>query len=242
MPTLNKWVADTAEKVFASQFRPVEVTAAEMLDERLKHVRLEGDLSASRYTDGNTIEFRVSDREFRHYTPSFYDREGGVCDVLFYLHGLGPGSDWASKLQVGSTTRLMGPSNKMAVRPEQTCHLLFGDESSMGFVNGFVKSAALKGQRCDVLLELDDAHKHWPELLNIEATVVEKSRELPADAAHRWLQQQTEAQWQALNDTAIYLTGRARSIQRLKQLFKSQGIDKRQVQTVPYWAENKRGL
>ncbi|MEM7017368.1 MAG: siderophore-interacting protein [Pseudomonadota bacterium] len=242
MPTVNKWMADAMEKLFSNQFHPVRVTHTEMLDSQLKCVRFQGDLSGTNYAVGHVIEFRVGDRDFRHYTPALYDEEQGICEVLFYLHGLGPGSDWVEQLKVGTTTNLMGPGGKMVLVAEQTQHVLFGDESSLGLVRGLFKATELNGSHCEAVLELDETHQHWPKQLEMNATVVEKSAQAPAVGMLNWLEQLSSEQWQAFQLATFYLTGRAQSIQGIKKTLKARGIANKQIQTMPYWADNKRGL
>ena len=86
MPKLPKWVANGVEKVFSHLMHPVAVTHTQYLDDQLKLVRFEGDLSKTKFTPGNVIEFRVNDTDFRHYTPSLFNKSAGVCEVIFYLH------------------------------------------------------------------------------------------------------------------------------------------------------------
>ncbi|MEL7162659.1 MAG: oxidoreductase, partial [Bacteroidota bacterium] len=92
MPRLPKWLANSVETILPGQFHPVVATEVEYLTDKLKRVRFEGDLTGTSFVPGQVIEFRVTDNDFRHYTPTYYDRGAGVCEVLFYLHGKGPGS------------------------------------------------------------------------------------------------------------------------------------------------------
>ncbi|MEM6701005.1 MAG: siderophore-interacting protein, partial [Bacteroidota bacterium] len=113
MPTVPKWLANGMEKVFSRMMHPVEVSEIEYLDEKLKRVQFLGDLSKTKFVAGHAIEFRVNDTNFRHYTPSFYDKSKGICEVLFYLHGYGIVSAWAEDLGAGDQMKLMGPGGKM---------------------------------------------------------------------------------------------------------------------------------
>ncbi|MEM7370739.1 MAG: siderophore-interacting protein [Bacteroidota bacterium] len=241
MPTLPIWMANTMEKVFNNQFHPVMVKEVNLLTSGLKLVRFKGDLSKTSFTPGKVIEFRVSDREFRHYTPSFFDKKQGVCEVLFYLHGLGIGSKWAEDLKVGDETKLMGPGGKMALEPAQDKHVLFGDESSLGlFVNVFHHSNTIG--KCLGVLELDQKHQRWPDVLGLEVPVVKKSKEHPATHAVDWLNTWTADQWALCQHTTFYLTGRAKSIQSIRNTLKNKGIKSKQIQSMPYWADHKKGL
>ncbi len=212
MPRMNKWLADRMATVFANQFHSVTVTHTSFPVEGLKRVRFEGNFSGVTYVPGNVIEFRVTDEDFRHYTPAHFDLRNGVCDVLFYLHGHGVGSDWAESLQAGDTTHLMGPGNKMALRDDCSEHVLFGDESSLGFALTMLGAVGGAHQTARCLLELDAAHTSWAADLGIDADIVSK------DGLNDSLAQLDDLA--PGSKAAFYLTGRAKSIQTFKQLLK----------------------
>ncbi|MEM8767203.1 MAG: siderophore-interacting protein [Pseudomonadota bacterium] len=242
MPRLNKWMADGMEKLFQSQFRPVEVSDTTYFYDRLKRVRFQGDLSGASFTPGNVIEFRINDEEFRHYTPADLDVEQGTCEVLFYLHDLGPGSRWAEALAVGASLNLMGPGRKMSFRTDAAEHLLFGDESSLGLALSFARAAATTGTRCRFLLELDDANKTWPDALGLSDATVFTSSSTPGAAASQWVEDLDDQAWHRLSAGAVYLTGQAASIQRLYQRLKKRGLSRQRIQSTPYWSAGKSGL
>ncbi|MEM6842287.1 MAG: siderophore-interacting protein [Bacteroidota bacterium] len=242
MPSLPKWIANGTEVLFRSIMHPVEVSQTEYLDDELKRVRFFGDLDSANYIPGQVVEFRVNDTEFRHYTPAHYDQEQGICDVLFYLHDFGPGSQWADALTSGDTTKLMGPGGKMQFQTKHQHHFIFGDESSLGLC-AMLKSAADEQQReylC--LLELNEAHRHWPELVNLQADVVAKSDQPPAQKAVQMVQDMQGNLWDTWQHAIFYLTGRAQSIQAVRRTLVERGVGSKQIITFPYWADGKTGL
>lgn len=238
MPSLPKWLADGLEKTFASMMHPVTVSQVEAVDQDLRRVTFAGDLSACRYQPGNVIEFRVSERDMRHYTPSRFDAEKGQCEVLFFLHGTAVGTQWVKSLQPGQEFKLMGPGGHLAYQPEARRHLIFGDESALGLACALERAMVTAGQQVSCLFELDAAHAHWPELLGLPATVVPKSSAEPAEASLAAL----DTMLTQPADLAFYLSGRAQSIQRVLRLLRHKGVGRRQIQTEPYWADGKKGL
>ncbi|MEM9985828.1 MAG: siderophore-interacting protein [Bacteroidota bacterium] len=242
MPTLPKWIANGIEKVFSGMMHPVSVTQTEMLAPQLKRVRFEGDLSQSHFIPGQVVEFRISDTEYRHYTPSAYEPSAGACEVLFYLHGLGPGSNWASQLDSGYVTKLMGPGGKMKLRETQTRHLLFGDESSLGFCLQMAEAIKARRQAYFCLLELDRAHQHWPGILGLSTEMVPALAEAPGQNAIKHLSSWLKEAEPAWTQAACYLTGRAASIKLLRKHLIKQGISSPQIQSLPYWAKGKVGI
>lgn len=99
----------------------------------MRLVRLRGEaLRHLPWTAGQEVEFRVDPRAFRHYTPSRYDPERGEMEILFYLHGYGPGSDWVSHLVPEQPIALMGPGHGLNLATESAWHLVIGDETTIG--------------------------------------------------------------------------------------------------------------
>lgn len=232
MPRMNKWLADRMQTLFANQFHPVTVSDIQFPAHGLKRVRFSGDLAGAKYQPGAVIEFRVTDEDFRHYTPASFDAEAGVCDVVFYLHGQGVGSQWVEALSCGDSTYLMGPGVKTAYRTSARRHVVFGDETSLGFAAAIADAAAGDDAQVECLLELDPEHRDWPQTLGLPSTVIVKDQ----------LAQTLTARTLDEGDTAFYLTGRAKSIQVFKRALKEQGVNRKSVQTEPFWSEGKRGI
>lgn len=113
MPSMPKWLGDFSEKVFKNAYRETVVTQTEYYDEKLKRVRYQGeDLKKVDWIPAQEIEFRINDTDYRHYTPSCWNKEKGYVDVIFYLHGRGVGSLWADSLKEGDSVMIIGPGGK----------------------------------------------------------------------------------------------------------------------------------
>lgn len=232
------------ESLFSGMYHPVQVTAVEDLANALRKVRFEGDFSKSKkaFVPGNVIEFRINDTEFRHYTPSLFDTEQGVCDVLFYLHDKGPGSKWVAKLKTGDELKLLGPGGKIKYNAQSSFHIAFGDETSLGSFVCIDSEAKKQGHVFWGIAELEEENISWPRLLNLDVGTVSKNQQWKADGAigelGDWLQQH-----HAHKDSAtFYLTGNAKSILSVKKLLLASGLKNNQIQTEPYWVEGKQGL
>jgi len=242
MPRIPKWLGDTMEVVFNGMIHPVEGSSVEYLSLNLKKIVMAGDLSGTKFTPGNVIEFRVNDHEFRHYTASRFDRQQGVCEMLVYLHGKGEGSRWAESIKAGDRLKMMGPGGKINYRYAHSHHFVFGDETSLGLF-ACLKEAALENDHpLYCLAELEENYSGWPELVHVPAEVVGKSFATPALPATEKISALGGLFWQEWRDAAFYLTGRARSIQAVRKELLSQGVSMKNIQTEPYWAEGKKGL
>jgi NADPH-dependent ferric siderophore reductase len=245
MPKAPKWLGDTIETMFSSHVHPVVVSEVNYIDQRLKKVRFEGDLSRIDFAPGQVVQLRVSDTEYRHYTPSFFDRENGVCEVLFYLHGQGPGSDWADKLKTGQTVKFRGPGGRLKYNRSAKYHFLFGDETSIGLFQCIKEAVDQNRQEYLCVMELEEAFANWPDSARLSAEVVSKSLENPAADAIQILDSVSTPDsvfWEVWKDATFYLAGRAKSIQSFGKKLRELGVSGRQIRTEPYWAEGKAGL
>lgn len=238
MPKIPKWLGDTMETLFSAMIHPVSVEDVVMLDTTLSKVRFRGDFHKARFNPGNVVEFRINETDYRHYTPSVFDSEQGLCEILFYLHAQGPGSAWAEQLQKGDKVNLMGPGGNLKYREEYKYHIIFGDETSLGLVECLKTAINANSQEYLCVLELDDAHRHWPALAGLSADVVSKSAENPAREAIHYLDG-LSAHWK---EAVFYLSGNARSIQALRKALIAQDIKSSQIRTEPYWSPGKKGL
>jgi NADPH-dependent ferric siderophore reductase len=223
MPTLPVFIADLVEPRFST---PVTVLSASMLGPRLKRVRFSSAaLKRVAFRPGQEIEFRVSPREFRHYTPAYFDAANGTLDVVFFLHGLGPGSAWASALQVGSEANLLGPGGGVRVRQEPL--VLCGDETSLGLFESLSRTL-----RAHVVVEEALGAVLSSASVTPLGRVGERGTVLAA-----W------AQTAEVPHAATWvLAGHAGTIQRVRSALIERGIPRATIVSRPYWASGKRGL
>ncbi len=229
--------------VFGHMYHPVEVTDIHYLSNHLKRVRFQGGLSKTKFTPGNVIEFRVTPTDYRHYTPSYFNAGRGVCEVIFYLHGKGAGSQWASQLRVGDKIKLLGPGGKLAYTPSYTRHFVFGDETSLGLMICIHNETHTNDHDFFALTETTLPQDEWLQGSFLQPLVyVPASFEQPAVPAIEYLNG-VGANWrERISETCFYLTGRAKSILSMRKYLLSCGADMKQIKTEPYWAEGKSGL
>lgn len=244
MPRVPKWLGDAIESTFSSSYQSVSVSNVEYIDEQLKRVRFEGDLSVKKeFIAGNVIEFRVNDTDYRHYTPSVFSTKDGYCDVLFYLHGKGPGSQWAEQLKTGDRLKLIGPGAKMSYNKDFRYHVVFGDETSLSLFLCMEQEASQNGHQLLCISELDSDHRNWLIATGVHSgSYIEKNENHELYGAGICLQKWLQKQEKTIADTCFYLTGNARSIQAFRKIIIAMGSNNKQIQTYPYWAEGKKGL
>ncbi len=220
----------------------VHIEQTEYLDKNLKRVRFSGDLSEIDLQTGSALAFRVNNTECRQYTPTFYNKEQGLCDVVFYLHAQGPGSQWAAKLKEGDTAELFTSRGEMRFCQNSTYHFFFGDETSLGFYQQ-LKAAVHENDRDYLcLLELDPEHCHWPHLVGLHADVVNKSARTPGAEAVNILMEMDGTLWNNWQQACFYLSGRARSVQVFYEALLRRGVSPEQIFTQPFWSADKKGM
>ncbi len=226
----------------SGMIHPVRVASTQYLAPQLKLVRLVGDLQRTTFEPGQVIEFRINERDFRHYTPMRYDVRKGICELLFYLHRKGPGSAWAEALQPGDEVRLMGPGGRLKFKPGTGFHFFFGDETGLALFSQLQSVVHARDEEYLCLMELDDPHFSWPGLVDLEAEKVKKSQDAPAQEAIEWLDDLPPFLWNTWQDAHFYLCGRAASIKNFRQGLLRRGVSGKQISSQPYWADQKRGL
>ncbi|MGC4232647.1 MAG: siderophore-interacting protein [Niabella sp.] len=243
MPRMSKWLGDTMDAVFKNMYHPVQVTNTLNLSNGLKKVRFEGDLSKTKFTAGNVVEFRVTPTDYRHYTPSYFNSEKGICEIIFYLHNKGVGSDWANQLQTGDKVKLLGPGGKISYQHSFNSHLVFGDETSLGLMVCMREEARKNKHHFFTIAETAPAHTKWiDDFFPGYARTVESSFSSPASPAIQYLEDEGFAISINIKHTCFYLTGRAKSIQAMRAWLLSKNVSMKQIKTEPYWAEGKKGL
>lgn len=232
MPELPVFLANALEPRFA---RPAVVTDIHVLAPRLRRVRFEGPaLQGVSFRPGQEIEFRVSDRAFRHYTPASFDRDAGHLEVVFFTHGHGPGSTWSRALERGHHVNVLGPGGRFGLR-DARAHVLLGDETTLGLFACLARAA-----RGDLLgaVEVDPDGRDFPQLTDLPLLPVVRTA-ARGDALARWLE---SADLPDRSTTCIYLAGHTGSIVKLRADLRRRGWPRASIRTKPYWADGKRGL
>ncbi len=235
---MPKWIGDAMETLMASKFLALNVTAADYLSPRVKRLRLEGDLGAAEYFPGYAVSFRVSNMDYRDYTPLYFDRVNGICDVVVHLHGNGPGSNFADQLQPGDRVKMVIPRGKKMYRPDVSRHFFFGDETSLGTAVALKRAAEENNQPYWGALELEEENYTVPGLLGLDAALADKRSGYKETA----LESAVDKFLVQGSDAAFYLTGNAYSIQVFRKILKDRGVKNSQMVTQAYWSPGKRGL
>lgn len=239
MPSMPKWLGNFSEKFFSKYYKQTIVAEIEYYDKNLKRVRYQGvELKNINWQPAQEIEFRVTDTEYRHYTPMLWNEKEGYVDVLFYLHNKGPGSLWAANLKKEDSVTLIGPAGKFVAKKEYKKTVMIGDETSLSTYYGMQK--LLKSNETICVLEMNQNALKWAEKIGLEATVIETKNNEIGKKTEKWLEnfvEQSEAK-----EYMYFLSGNANTIKKLRRLLVRKKINSKHIFIHPYWAEGKKGL
>jgi len=218
--------------------RPARIAAVETLSPRFRLIDLESDeLKGVTWLPGQKVQVGIgAGFSSRTYTPLLWDADAGWTRLLVFLHGDGPGSQWAGSLRKGDACQFFGPRRSLDMSLGDEPVVLFGDETS------FALAMAMAGKSpvAELIFEVSDAEESRGVLTAIglgRATVVERRdgdahlSAIGADLARH-----------VASGARFVLTGRGQSIQSVSQALKKSGMASSSVKSKAYWSPGKTGL
>lgn len=241
MARLPKFLAERTERLgFTTTVTGVDCPSAGLL-----RLTFEGDeLRTRAFAPCDVTAFRISENDFRHYTPEAVDHDAGRATILFHLHGLSnaPGLTFVENLRVGSTATWCGMASARAFRwTSPSAFLAMGDATTLGLMVGLVARARAEGREALVVVEVEVPDLSYVRTLLPDAVVLAAAEE-PGHALRGWLTDAAQEIAQ-LDPSAVYLAGHGGSIQEQRALLRGvHGVDRRLIRTQPYWATGKVGL
>lgn len=221
--------------------RRATIAANEPMGDRFRLVTLAGpDLKAVEWAPGQKIQIAMGSAFVaRTYTPIEWNDAAGTTRILCYAHGDGPGSAWVLGVRPGDECDLFGPRRSLDVR-HLTCPLaIFGDETSIGLACALRRRDQSRPVSCH--FEVEDARNAGRILTELGIGTATTLFERRAGDGHiadmeECLPMHVEA------DAGFVLTGKADTIQRLRQSLKRHGVPATRIVTKAYWAPGKTGL
>jgi ferric-chelate reductase (NADPH) len=226
-------------KLFMRHVRVVEV---EDLNGRFRIITLGGDaLTHVEWTPGDKIQMHLGGWIQRTYTPIDWDAVQGFTRFLVYLHGDGPGMEWARQVKAGDDAVVFGPRKSINLRQLEGPALIFGDETSLGLA-ATLSGIADRSEHIETWLEVSAVpdSRVVIERFGIRNVLVTERGE---DDAHLLeIDDHMVAQLGTHRSMQFVLTGKATSIQQIRQLLRQHGVTSSRVQTKAYWAPGKKGL
>jgi hypothetical protein len=177
MPATSKWLGDVVETLFSRWIPLMFVTEIIYITASVIKIRFAGDLTGMKFRPGHAVAIRVSETEYRNYTPCNVDVKQGSIDIIFHLHGDAPGTRMLRKLQPGAEIRMTIPRGTNPYDPAARHHLLFGDETTLGLALSLHDIFKVNLHCYHYCFELDEENLHAPGLLGLDNfTIFLKSR------------------------------------------------------------------
>ncbi|MFI9642414.1 siderophore-interacting protein [Micromonospora sp. NPDC051925] len=228
--------------------REVEVRHVEEVGAHFRLVTLAADaLRDASWTPGDMVQIIVSGAallgpwELRSYTPFAFEPDTGTTKILWYVHGNGPGSDWAASAGVGTPCRLMGPRHALSLPKRDRPLIFFGDETS--FSTAIAVRETPSGYR-DVRFIFEVSSVEQSRAVVEQFGMGDGVKLIAREEGDRHLSEVEGEIVDAYRSAAAHgvLTGKAPSIQRLYKALRTSGVTARRVTNIPYWAPGKKGL
>jgi ferric-chelate reductase (NADPH) len=254
MSTLSNLLSGALEKLL---FHPVTVTHAETIGERFRRVRLQGEVfTGVKWVPGQAVQFYLGNLTKRAYTPMEMEPDAGSAEFLFYLHGGGPGSEWAGSLKTGDGCKVMRPKDSLDFTNFEGRAIFFGDETSMAaayalqscrradakhqYVLEVTSAAEVKSVADGLGLEDVTLYQRTGDGEHLEAVVSKLAQSAGRDSEGSDDSDKTDksegrvSQW--------IFTGQARSIQRVQKGLRGLGVEVRRSKVRAYWSPGKTGM
>lgn len=233
--SIPKWMIALFGNKLSPNVTVVEITFISL---QIKKIRFQGDISEWDFSIGYASVIRVSETEFRNYTVAYHNKENGVFDIIFHIHGNGVGSKFIESLKVSDELFISPPRGKKLYEQNEQQQFFFGDETSLGVAFAILPLLKKNNHQFQFYFELDEENKSVPELLELENyTVFTKNNSFRNE---KWLNTLPLFQTQEWNKSNFALVGNAKSVQTFRKVLK----DKKQgnIYSQGYWLEGKKGL
>jgi NADPH-dependent ferric siderophore reductase len=232
-------VTNAIEKVF---FNSAVMSDVKNLSDHFRLVEISGDsLKGATWIPGQMVQFHLGNLTARAYTPAAWDSEAGLARFVIFLHGNGPGSKWAASLKTGDRCQFVGPRDSLNFYELKGPCVFFGDETSFAAARAlrfnshstkenryvFEVSSLAESREVSRYIELSDAQlvQRAPENRHL----VEIAEIVSGGASGKVPMQ------------GIF-TGKAQSIQAVRNILRSRNVVPPRIKVKAYWAEGKSGL
>jgi NADPH-dependent ferric siderophore reductase len=219
--------------------RRASIVATDRLADRFRLITLEGPaLQGVAWTPGQKIQIAMGSAFVaRTFTPIEWNATIGRTRILGCAHGGGPGSDWVLGVEPGDECDMFGPRASLDLRRATGAIAMFGDETSIALAYALVHQDPARSVSC--FFEVDDVEIYRDVLNQLEigrASLFSKRNDDAPEAMDANIPALAAA------GTCFVLTGKAATVQRLRQGLKRHGVPSSNILAKAYWAPGKTGL
>jgi NADPH-dependent ferric siderophore reductase len=232
---MPKWMGDWLESAVGPRLKVAAVT---YITPQLKRISFRGNMEKMDTLPGGASVIRVSDTDYRNYTPAFCDVPGESMEMVIHIHGGGVGSAYIDDLEPGDELYVSYPRGRKAYDLKAQQQIIFGDETSLGLACALQPLLKAQGQSFRFLFELDAVNQQAPALLGLENCSVFPKKGLFWQASR--IETLLNEYGSGLEGASYILTGNVQSMQAFRKALK--GRTEGEIFTQGYWLEGKKGL
>lgn len=230
------------ESLLSSKFFEAEVVYFKYLSPEILQLTFRSDLHKMEFYPGWALMIRIGDNDLRHYTMSTFDPHRGLFDILFHIHGGGPGSNLAASLNIGDKIKMAVPGGPKMFDRNKQHHFFFGDETSLSFIQILIDEINRQSGSYIGIIELREENKNVLNEIGIKATAVLPSHESPGKQTIEQIIAMSNAKGFNLEKYIFYLTGNVNSLQALRKELKAMGVSSKNIKIQGYWKQGIAGL
>ena len=226
------------------EFEAGRVCAVRLLSPQVRDITIAAEaLAGLPFEPGADVTMRLpsggGSADERHYSV-WKSTAQGEFEVCVVLHGLGPGSRWATQCAVGDTVEI-SRSHVLPIALDRSteAHLFFGDETSIASAD-----AMMRALPADAVLfagfEISSIERRWPdsEVFRPEAVRWIDRVGRAGSALVSWLARQS---FPPARSTTAYVTGEAWLCAMVHaHLVRERGFPPRAVRAMPYWKSKSK--
>jgi len=239
MSVVPKFVTDTMERMF---FRSAAVSAVTQLSGHFRLTEIAGEsLKREKWIPGQKVQFHMGGLQTRTYTPISWDPVGGTAEFIMFLHGNGPGSEWAESLKKDTPCSLMGPRSSLDFAEVTEDSIFFGDETSIAAAVALHRSRR-ETQQGRFVFEVSSLVESAEAIRRVGLPNAKLVKKIPDSSHLAEVEQTLIDDASGLVTPRWIMTGKAQSIQALRAMLRNRRMDMAQLKTKAYWAEGKTGL
>ena len=211
--------------------RSATVTRVDVLSPRVRNIRFSSpELHHVEWLPGQKIKIRVGEI-MRSYTPAHVNTDEGWMDVVFFLHGSGPASQWAAQTSTGDDIAFVGPSKSVpSVKTPPDWALFLGDETAIGLAKALLAPLPDSVQVLGAI-EIDEADAQAIPEYGLQLTVAIRSG-THGEALLDWLRNIELPDGEGM----IWVSGEATSAKAIKDALIERNPPNVQFNMKPYWS------
>ena len=224
-------MAQTRRNRPARTVRSAAVTRVDDLSPRVRNIRFSGaELKNVEWLPGHKIKIQVGDK-MRSYTPAHVDPYEGWMDVVFFLHGSGPASQWAEQTKPGEEIQFIGPSKSVPMVENPPAWALFlGDETAIGLAKALLSPLPDSVQILGAI-EVDASDAQAVQDFGLPLTSAIRNG-AHGDALLAWLRDTEFPDGEGM----IWVSGEATAAKAIKQVLIERNPPNVQFNMKPYWS------